>query len=169
MQIKLLEVKTGQEVKGTISRLRSSEIPLKKDNWRFNWRELFRTEGSSFFKITLLNSPDQIEGVIMLSVYFGEMVYMNNLELAPHNIGKGKQYDWVAGCLIAYGCRFSLEEGKGNYQGFLTFESKTALIPWYEHKYGAIRSMGQKMFIKENQGESLISQHLENNQSEENE
>jgi hypothetical protein len=167
MLIKLFEVETGQEVEATISKLRPSEAPLKKDGWNFNWRGLHRTDGSSFFKITLNDSPDQIEGLLMLSVYFGEMVYMNNLELAPRNIGKGKKYDWVAGCLIAYGCRFSLEEGKGNYQGYLTFESKTELIPLYAQKYGAIRTMGQKMFIDIDQGERLMDQYLRNDQSTE--
>lgn len=160
MQIKLLEVETGQEVDAVISVAISSDAPLKKDGWKFNWRELFRTEGASFFKIALNNSPKKVEGFVMFSIYFGEMVYMNNLELAPHNIGKRKKYDWIAGCLIAYGCRFSLEEGKGNYQGFLTFESKTELIPLYVEKYGAIRTLGQKMFIDHTQGETLIEQYL---------
>jgi hypothetical protein len=167
MRVKLLEVETGQEVEATISIAKPSDAPLKKDGWKFNWRELLRTEGSSFFKITLNDSPKRVEGIVMLSVYFGEMVYMNNLELAPYNIGKGKKYDWVAGCLIAYGCRFSFEEGKGNYQGFLTFESKTELIPWYAKKYGAVRTLGQKMFIDIDQGEKLIEHYLGKNQSEE--
>ncbi len=47
-------------------------------------------EGAHFFKITLDSSPERVEGIVMLSVYFGEMVYMNNLELAPQNVGKGK-------------------------------------------------------------------------------
>jgi len=44
----------------------------------------------------------------MLSVYFEEMVVMNNLEAAPWNIGKTKQYDRVAGSPMAFACRFSL-------------------------------------------------------------
>lgn len=167
MRVFLLEIKTGQKVEATISKARISDAPLKKDGWNFNWRELLRTEGSSFFKISLDDSPEKVEGIVMLSVYFGEMVYMNNLELAPHNIGKGKEFDWVAGCLIAYACRFSLEEGKGNYQGFLTFESKTELIPLYAKKYGAVQTMGQKMFIDIDQGEKLIEQYLGDHQSEE--
>ncbi|MCB0854852.1 MAG: hypothetical protein KDD63_21675 [Bacteroidetes bacterium] len=167
MYIELLEANTGQKVKGIISRATLSDAPLIKEGWSFNWQELLRTEGSTFFKITLIDSPDKIEGIVMLSIYFGEMVYMNNLELAPHNIGKQKKYDWVAGCLIAYGCRFSMEEGKGSYQGFLTFESKSKLIPLYEKKYGATCTLGQKMFIDIQQGEKLIKQYLSNDQFEE--
>ncbi len=160
MQIKLFEVVNEGEVEAVISKARISDAPSKKEGWNFNWHELFRTEGSFFFKITLRGTPTKIEGLIMLSIYFGEMVYMNNLELAPHNIGKEKQYDRIAGCLIAYGCRVSQEEGKGNYQGYLTFESKTELIPLYTQKYGAIRASGLKMFIDNAQGEKLIAQYL---------
>jgi len=57
------------------------------------------------------------------------MIMTNNLEAAPWNIGKTKLYDRVAGSLLAFACRFSLEHGRDNYQGFLAFDSKTELIP----------------------------------------
>jgi len=63
-----------------------------------------------------------------LSIENGEMVYLNNIELAPHNIGGDKRYDYVAGCLIAYGCLYGHRNGVGNYKGFVCFDSKTALI-----------------------------------------
>ena len=53
----------------------------------------------------------------------------NNLEAAPWNIGKTKLYDRVAGSLLAFACRFSLEHGRDNYQGLPAFDSKTELIP----------------------------------------
>lgn len=45
-------------------------------------------------------------------------------------------------------------------QGFLTFESKTELIPIYTRKYGAIRASGLKMSIDNAQGEKLIAHYL---------
>lgn len=101
----------------------------------------------------------------MLSVYFEEMVVMNNLEAAPWNIGQAKQYDRVAGSLLAFACRFSLEHGRSHYQGFLAFESKTELIPLYQQKYGAISAGGLKMFIEPAQGEQLIQQYLSSDDS----
>lgn len=102
----------------------------------------------------------------MFSIYFGEMVYMNNLETAPENIGKNKKYERVAGSLIAFGCKFSLEYGKGDYHGYLTFESKTKLIPLYKEKYGAIHVGGLKMYIDPIQGERLILEYLESKRGE---
>ncbi|MEZ4772028.1 MAG: hypothetical protein R3D00_02520 [Bacteroidia bacterium] len=161
MKVKLLEVEAGVIRLATIGRADKQDMPVKKNGWNFNWQELLKTEGASVFKITLDETPEKIEGLVMLSVYFEEMVFMNNLELAPHNIGASKKYEYVAGILIAFGCRYGLENGKGNYQGYLTFESKTELIPLYEKKYGATAAMGQKMFIDPVQGGKLISQYLE--------
>ncbi|MDX2249950.1 MAG: hypothetical protein SF052_24410 [Bacteroidia bacterium] len=160
MRVNLKEVETRYFHPATISSAALYNMPSKKEGWNFKWRELTKIEGAYFYKLCLNKSPDKVEGLIMMSIYFDEMVFMNNLELAPHNIGKGKKYENVAGILIAFGCRFSIENGKGNYQGFLTFESKTDLIGLYEKKYGAIRTLGQKMYIDPIQGERLIAQYL---------
>ena len=87
------------------------------------------------------------------------MLIMDVLEVAPHNIGSDKRYDYVAGSLIAYACResFKLE---GNYKGFLTFVSKTNLIDWYTKKYGAELALGQRMFIDWENGKKLIEKYL---------
>lgn len=165
MQVQILEVKSGKEIAATLEGANSKYVPLKKNGWNFNWKDLMKTEGSSFYKVSKIDTPDEIEGIIMLSLYYEEMIYLNNLELAPHNIGKGKEYDWIAGILLAYGCQYSIEYGKGEYKGYLTFDSKTALIPLYQNKYGAIRTGGQKMFIDPIQGEKLISTYLSKSSS----
>lgn len=166
MRLMLLEVETGERVPATISRTHTWPSSLKKAGWQFSWKDLVRVEGAHFFKITLDSRPDRIEGILMLSVYFDEMVYMNNLELAPGNVGKEKKYDYVAGALIAFGCRFSLEHGRGDYQGYLTFESKSKLIPLYQEKYGARRTGGLKMYIDPIQGERLIETYLRSEKTE---
>ncbi len=96
----------------------------------------------------------------MLSVMYEEMLYMNNIEVAPHNLGSDGKYDNVAGCLIAFGCLKSFELGKNTYKGYLTFESKTELIPLYQDKYGATLAMGQRMFIDPDTGLGLIDKYL---------
>lgn len=113
-----------------------------------------------FFKITLEESPDQIEGMVMLSLMYDEMLYLNNIEVAPHNYGKGGQYDNVAGCLLAFACRMGMSHGKGNYKGFLAFDSKTELIELYQNKYGATWAMGQKMYFTPEAGDKLMEKYL---------
>ncbi len=84
------------------------------------------------------------------------MLIMDLVEIAPQNVGqKNKRYDYVAGCLIAFACRESFKL-TSNYQGFLTFESKTKLMAWYKTHYYAQVAMGQKMFIEPAGGHNLI-------------
>ena len=156
----VLNLKQGELERGFIADLQMRLTPLKKDGWRFNWSQLRRTEGAVCYRLSLVSHPDRIEGAVMLSVYFDEMVVMNNLELAPWNVGKSKEFDFVAGCLIAYACEYSFLHGKGNYQGFLTFDSKTELIAHYSQKYGAIKTLGNRMYIDPVQGQHLISSYL---------
>jgi hypothetical protein len=135
-------------------------MPLKKDGWQFTWKKLAKIEGAQFYKITLKDSPSKLEGLLMITLINDEMLYMNNLELAPHNYGSKGKYENVAGCLIAFACKKSFELGRGNYLGFLSFDSKTELISLYEEKYGAIWAMGQKMFIDPGQGRKLMEKYL---------
>ena len=135
-------------------------MPSKKSGWQFIWKSLFKTEGAEFFKLILKDENFRLQGVIMFSIMFEEMFYMNNIEVAPHNLGSKGKFARVAGCLIAFGCLKSFELGKGTYKGYLTFESKTELIQLYREKYGATSSMGQKMFIDPERGLRLIDEYL---------
>lgn len=160
MEIKIMEIKSQKEVDAVIKRAKSKDMPIKKNGWQFTWRTLYKTEGAEFYKLSLTSDSKQIEGMLMLSVMYDEMLYMNNIEIAPHNLGSKGKYDNVAGCLIAYGCFKSFELGKNTYKGYLTFESKTKLIPLYQKKYGATLAMGQRMFIEPEVGLELIDKYL---------
>jgi len=160
MKIILREAKTGKEQRATITKLLRKELPFKKDGWQFNWRELYKIEGANIFKITTDASPKIIDGILMLTIYNEEMVFMNNVEVAPHNYRRNGLYKEVAGCLIAYSCMESFERGKGNYNGFLSFDSKTELIELYQKKYHAKIAMGHKMYIDPVGGKMLMKKYL---------
>ncbi len=160
MEIQIIDTKSRKKIVALIERANAKDMPLKKDAWQFTWKELYKTEGAEFYKIVLENDSSQIEGVLMLSVMYNEMLYMNNIEVAPHNLGTKGKYENVAGCLIAYACLKSFELGKNTYTGYLTFESKTELISFYQARYGATLAMGQRMFIEPNVGLKLIDKYL---------
>ena len=160
MKVSLLEIKTGKNIEAEISKALAGDMPLKKEGWQFSWKSLYKTEGAEFYKLTRTHLPSGNEGIIMLSLMNEEMLYMNNVEVAPHNYGSTGKFDYVAGCLIAFGCLKSFERGKGYYKGYLTFESKTELIPLYQEKYGAVLAMGQRMFIEPKMGIQLVEQYL---------
>ncbi|MEZ4847150.1 MAG: hypothetical protein R3B93_00665 [Bacteroidia bacterium] len=160
MLIELLEKKTGKKLLAKISKAVKNELPTKKDGWNFDWRGLYKVEGAEFYKISLNKSPELVEGVLMLTIYNGEMLFMNNIEAAPHNIGNNKKYENIAGCLLAFACRESFERGKEGYHGFLSFDSKTALIELYQKKYGASLALGNKMFFDPGAGKRLMKKYL---------
>ena len=155
----LLDLKIGSLIEGEIVEASFKGMPLKKDGWNFNWRTIFKKKHTETFVLRLKSNPESIQGVLQLRIQ-EEMLIMDLVEIAPHNIGReDKRYDYVAGCLIAFACResFKLES---SYKGFLTFESKTKLIDWYMEKYYAKIAMGQKMFIEPDDGQNLINEYL---------
>ncbi len=158
--IYILDKINGELVKCEIVPIDKKTIPLKKDGWNFNWRQISNSKKGQVYILRTLNSLGKIEGALHLRFEYG-MLIMDALELAPHNIGqKNKRYDYVAGCLIAFACKesFNIE---GSYKGFLTFVSKTNLIEWYTKKYGAELALGQRMFIDWENGEKLIEKYLQ--------
>jgi len=160
MEVKILELRTEKERVGQISKAAFKELPIKKDGWQFNWKNLSKVEGGEIYKLTLRTESPDVEGVIMLTLMNDEMLYMNTVEVAPHNYGAKGKYENVAGCLIAFGCLKSFELSKNNYKGYLTFESKTELIELYHRKYGAVLVSGQRMFITPETGLELIEKYL---------
>jgi len=160
MNIVLRNTKTGKEKKGVISKVSKKYLPLKKDGWQFNWRQLYKIEGAEIYKLSTEENPKIIEGMLMITIFNEEMVFMNNVEVAPHNYGNKGIYKEVAGCLIAFSCIESFERGKGGYNGFLSFDSKTKLIELYQYKYGAKIAMGNKMYFDPIAGKALMRKYL---------
>lgn len=146
-------------VKGTFK-----DMPLKKDGWNFNWRAALKTKETETYILRLKSNSESIQGVLHLKKQ-SEMLIMDLVEIAPHNIGqKEKRYKYVAGCLIAFACRESFKLNS-HYKGFLSFEAKTNLIPWYQKHYFAKIAMGQKMYIESDDGERLIDTYLKRNKN----
>ncbi len=156
----ILETANNRLVEAEIILAKSNDMPLKKDDWNFNWRQLFKEHNTQTFILRTKQPPHSIEGVLHL-MSENEMLVMDVLEIAPGNIGRrNKKYDNVAGCLVAFACRESFKI-EGAYKGYLTFVSKTNLIEWYINKYGAEKALGQRMFIDPAAGLSLIGKYLE--------
>ena len=159
MVVHILDVVNNQLVEAEIVPANGTKIPLKKDGWNFNWKNLIKEKNSEVLVLKLKGVDKSIEGVLQLKI-MDEMLVMEVLEIAPHNVGReNRKYNYVAGCLIAFACResFKLES---EYRGFLTFVSKTNLIEWYKKKYKAEQGLGQRMFISAENSLKLIHEYL---------
>jgi hypothetical protein len=127
----------------------------KKNGWNFNWRLEFNAPKREVYKLVIAQIPDTIQGIISLTVEF-DHVYMNLLESAPFNIGQTKEYQGVAGNLVAYACKRSFECG---FDGNVAFTAKTRLIAHYIQALGACVIGGQRMAILEIEARFLISKY----------
>ena len=156
MYIYLKHRTTKQLVKAQVIKAEKKDMP---DNWKFNWKQLYNRD-SMYYKVVTETSPEVIEGLLMVTILNGEMLFLNNIEVAPHNYGKTGIYDFVAGCIFAFSCNLSLIYGKGYYKGYVVFDSKTKLIEHYQNKYGAVLLSSQRMCIYKEIGIKLIKQYL---------
>ncbi len=116
---------------------------IKKSEWSFNWSTELADKNKQVYKLTTINNPTIIHGLISLTDKSNH-IYMNLIESAKFNKGKSKLYKGVAGNLVAFACKLSFEKG---YDGIVSFIAKTQLIKHYEQTLGVKLFSGNRMFI----------------------
>lgn len=161
MEVLLLEIASQKLIDAELVPAKISDMKGITDGWDFSWKKHFNLPNSKAFKIVLKAAPEVIQGLLLFQLLGKEEPYMAYLESAPHNKGKDKQFDFVAGCLISRACQLSFLEGKGHYEGFLSFQCMDEnVITVYAHKYGAVRVDTIFMFIEPKVGKQLIEEYL---------
>jgi hypothetical protein len=153
----VINVITG-DVFGTEVRLLTSsdKVSLKK-NWLFDWRREMNTGGHTVWKVVIQNNPNVIQGLISTSDK-GDHIFVNLVENAYFNIGKGKVYEGVGGNLFAFACKQSFDAG---YDGVVSFVAKSALIPHYNQMLGAEQlGASLRMVIDTEQSQKLVSRYF---------
>jgi hypothetical protein len=140
----------------TIVTSKDLKIITKKKEWVFNWKEEYIHPERDVYKLTIVNNPAIIQGLISLEVKF-DHVYMHLLESAPFNKGKSKVYSGVPGNLVAFACKLSFQRG---HEGNVAFLSKTQLIDHYVESLGAIHFGGRIMIINTQAALKLINKYF---------
>lgn len=168
MKVKIFEIETATESNSRISKVGSGNpsLPTITDGWRFNFRKHSRSKGFETYVLAKENSPNLIEGSLIIHHNDVGQSYMAYIEVAPHNRGDLKKNDWVAGCLIAFACRLSFMNGNEGYLAFDVIENHEEdaqkLMQVYSQKYGALRLDGSTtMIILPEGSEKLIEEYLE--------
>jgi hypothetical protein len=129
----------------TEERFLTDILPVKlneiiAEEWLFDWKKEIRKVDCKVFKLVTRGNESVIQG--LLSFLDGkDHIFMNLLESASFNKGQNKVYLGVAGNLVAYACKISLD------LGYVVFDSKTALIEHYQEKLHAKRLGGLRMYI----------------------
>lgn len=129
---------------------------MKKNEWVFNWHSEIKDSTKQVYKLTTINNPTIIHGLISLTDK-GDHIFMDLIESAKFNKGKNKLYRGVAGNLVAFGCKMAFEL---NYDGVVSFIAKTQLIPHYEQTLGAKLFGGNRMFIDTHEAFILTTKYF---------
>ncbi len=156
MIVTIYDTGRSKDIRGRISEAVKSELPNSSSNWKFDWGSLV-VKKSLIIKLTY---EEEIQGLLKMSKLDEGYYEMSNLELSPENYGSKGKIDFVAGCLIAYGCLLAFQLNTGNYKGYLAFTSKGELIPHYEKEYFAELVFREKMIIPPRGGKKLIKKYL---------
>lgn len=167
MDVKILEVATNLEVRSTISLMTKNRatLPSLNDGWRFNFRKHSEVKDYETYILTTDNSPEIIEGCLIINAKIAFQIYMAFGEIAPHDRGDQKRYDKVAGCLIAFACRQSFIREKEGYVALEILEDnkedELRLMKLYSQKYNAVRlADSTTMIIVPKGSEKLIKEFL---------
>jgi len=151
---------TGEVFDTEITRIFSKDMrQIKKAAWGFDWHKEFKDTANEIFKLTTINNPTIIQGLICLTDK-QDHIFMPLIESAKFNRGRHKLYKGVAGNLVAYGCKVSFEKG---YDGVVSFIAKSQLIEHYHLTLGAkIFGGGNRMFIDTKEALTLVIQYFKN-------
>jgi hypothetical protein len=132
------------------------KIVTKSKGWLFDWKYEFNQIDREVYKLTILDNPDIVQGLMSLAVK-SDHVYMYLLESAQFNIGRNKIYEGIPGNLVAFACKLSFQRGG---EGFVSFESKTKLIDHYVNSLGAFHFGGQLMVIDTIGAKRLVDKYF---------
>lgn len=126
----------------------------RSNRFEFDWR---KPTGKTSLKLVLKDSG-VILGLISITDRPEELaIEINMLESSKENVGRQKEYEGVAGCLIAYMCREAFKKG---YNGFVCLVPKTELVRHYRDIYGMTYT-GLYMFVDGMGSYKIIQRYIE--------
>nr|WP_225986655.1 hypothetical protein [Rufibacter sp. LB8] len=148
---------TGEVFDTEITRLSAKDNrSIKKAEWLFDWKKELKDSTKEVYKLTSANNPAIIQGLLSIEDK-QDHIFMHLIESSNFNKGQNKVYLGVPGNLVAYACKVAFER---SYQGFVAFDSKTALIEHYQRTLGATHFRGQRMFLETTAATKLVNQYF---------
>jgi hypothetical protein len=149
---------TGEVFDTKVVRLgKADRKDIKLAEWLFDWESELDLKNREVYKLTTVNNPKIIHGLLCLEDK-SDHIFIPLVESANFNKGTNKMYLGVAGNLFAFACKISFEKG---YEGYVAFDSKSALIEHYKKKLGATHFKGQRMYIETVNALKLVKKYFQ--------
>ena len=145
---------TGESFPTQVRPLAATEA-RKLKGWAFDWARETATPSRKVFQLNTVDNPTIIHGLISLENK-PDHVFMHLVESAGFNKGSNKVYLGVLGNLVAFACRWSFGSG---HEGFVSFESKSALKAHYKQALGAAELGGLRLYLGTSAAMALVKQY----------
>ena len=148
--MKITNLFTGERVRCEITKVNRTEILSCKKNYSFDWENELR-----YFEVYKLSTEENQEIIqALFSVEAREgFIWMSKIERS--NFKGTKAYEGILEAIVGFACNKSFELG---FDGFVSFEAKSRLIPYYEEKLGALQvGNSQRMVINFDSAKKLIN------------
>ena len=147
---------SGKKIRAIVSKLDKKEIAVinKSGRFHFNWNQEAKYE---VYKLTATGVNEPL-GLISIEDRISDYaVQIRLLASSKNNIGEGKEYERIAGCLIAFACKKSFSAG---YEGYVCLKPKTDLEIHYQNAYG-MKSTGMYLITEQENSLMLIKRYNE--------
>ena len=128
---------------------------LTAKRYSFDWKKA--KNDCVIYKLTFVDSEDILGLIGLIDYPSEERTEIKLLTLSAENIGKDKQYERIAGCLIAFAGRTAMRKFK-NYPS-LSLVPKTEIRSHYTKKYGMIDG-GRQLYLENTSLVRIINEYL---------
>lgn len=154
--MEILEIATGIKNTVIIREAESDDIRLlTKKRFSFTWKTFKNT--TTVYKLQI-EGGDDILGAMGLIDWPGEKrIEIKLLASSVENIGKEKTYEGIAGCLIAFACRASVQ--KYGTDACVSLVPKTELIKHYMQKYH-MQHAGWQLYLEGKELYKLLKEYF---------
>lgn len=150
------EVATGKTIATHVGRVLPEDRLIRDKDWRFDWLSELKEPGREVYALTADPHPGIPQGLISIEDK-GDHVFMQLLESARFNQGKGKLFLGVPPNLVAHACRISFKRG---YGGVVAFVARTKLRQHYIDTLGAQVLRGDRLHIGTERATELVQRYF---------
>ncbi len=153
--MKIVHKKTGKLVEAVIELVEEEDWKIIANDKRFGFKWI--KEKKQIVHKIRLSVEKRILGLLSIEDIPKELrLHIRLIEVNSNDIGRQKEYENIAGCLIAFTCKQSF---KKNYDGFVSLYWKTELKRLYTEKYG-FEELGMNLYTELSNSEELIKKYL---------
>ena len=128
----IFEMSSGISKKIVISQVNPADLAsLTRKRYFFSWKSL--KQSAIIYKLQIEGEKEILRVMALVDHPIEKRIEIKLIANSIENQGKFKQYDRIAGCLIAYACRLSID--KYMEDACVSLIPKTELINHYKQKY----------------------------------